>query len=333
MSYDKKITVILVFLLALEVSSYSFGNQGGCKKAKIFRKGRRYEYSYLGVVENGVKGASENAARMRISARVTFDYISRCQYSMQLTQVKVEESFGARDVYRLTPSSVASASALKEHPLRFEMDHGIITDVRPVLRERRKDVLNIKRGILSAFQLKWSRERIVTETDVSGVCSVRYYVTRHQSGAKSVKKVKDLSSCEKRALAHSNIETIQYKPVSSIYDASSGCEYEVRKKNAIEKVVCNEYYLVRPFSTPYGAGSYTNISQVIILQKVQRIPPRKQINSQEVYRTSLLYEHNHEEKSKSPDISKAVTVLQKLVQSKKKFPTDCKLCCRTYICF
>ena len=53
--------------------------------------------------------------------------------------------------------------------------------------------------------------------------------------------------------------------VSSIYDASSGCEYEVRKKNAIEKVVCNEYYLVRPFSTPYGAGSYTNIRYLFLV--------------------------------------------------------------------
>ena len=36
-------------------------------------------------------------------------------------------------------------------------------EVRPVLRERQKDILNIKRGILSAFQVKWSKMRTVTE--------------------------------------------------------------------------------------------------------------------------------------------------------------------------
>lgn len=55
------------------------------------------------------------------------------------------------------------AKTLQRFPLRFMIDNGIVTKVRPVIRERRKDVLNIKRGILSAFQVKWSKKRTVTE--------------------------------------------------------------------------------------------------------------------------------------------------------------------------
>ena len=46
------------------------------------------------------------------------------------------------------------------------------------------------------------------------MCNVRYSIIKHKTGSKYVKKVKDLSSCDKRTLAHSNIETVQYKQVS-----------------------------------------------------------------------------------------------------------------------
>ena len=68
---------VCVPLLLLKPSHFLFA-------ARIFRKHRRYWYSYVGTVENGIKGASENAARMRISATVAFDYVNTCEYSMEV---------------------------------------------------------------------------------------------------------------------------------------------------------------------------------------------------------------------------------------------------------
>ena len=52
--------------------------------------------------------------------------------------------------------------------------------------------------------------------------------------------------------------------VSSIYDAKSSCVYNVKKKHEIERISCNEYYLLKPFSTSTGAGSYTNVRYFIV---------------------------------------------------------------------
>lgn len=52
--------------------------------AKVFRKNRVYLYSYAGTVENGIKGASENAAKMRITAKISIQFIGTCEYSMRV---------------------------------------------------------------------------------------------------------------------------------------------------------------------------------------------------------------------------------------------------------
>ena len=75
--------------------------------------------------------------------------------------MKVEESF--KDAFEKSPRSVDLAKSLEQFPIRFLIDNGLIKDVRPVLRERQKDILNIKRGILSAFQMKWSKKKIVKQ--------------------------------------------------------------------------------------------------------------------------------------------------------------------------
>ena len=83
-----------------------------------------------------------------------------------MENVKVEESFGMNDNYKLSPTSKATAKSLQLFPLRFVIDNGIIRDIKPVLRERQKDILNIKRGILSSFQVKWSKRKKVIEVNV-----------------------------------------------------------------------------------------------------------------------------------------------------------------------
>ena len=47
--------------------------------------------------------------------------------------------------------------------------------------------------------------------------------------------------------------------ISSIYEAKSSCDFAMGKKNEIQTVVCDELYLMKPFSTGVGAGSYTTV--------------------------------------------------------------------------
>eukprot|EP00795_Rhopilema_esculentum_P006498 gene6498-11955_t len=228
-------------------------------QAKVFRKNKSYLYGYEGIIENGIKGASENTTQMRLSADLHIDHVAGCQYSMQMKNVKLEESFGSKSQFTLSAGSISASQALERFPVRFVVDHGIITDVQPVLKERERNLLNIKRGILSSFQVKWSKRKSVREVDVSGECSVTYKLKKEKDGTKNVTKQKNLTSCERRSMAHSNIDTSQYKEMSSIYEGKSTCAYFLGKKNEIKNVMCTEFYLMRPFSTSFGAGAFTNI--------------------------------------------------------------------------
>ena len=84
---------------------------------------------------------------------------------VQLKGVKLEESFGDQSEYVISPGSSSTAESLQEFPLQFEMDYGLVTKIKPALKERQKDILNIKRGILSSLQIDWSKNRGRTEVN------------------------------------------------------------------------------------------------------------------------------------------------------------------------
>ena len=63
----------------------------------------------------------------------------------------------------MSAKSAVAAEALQEFPLQFTINNGIITEIRPALKERQKEILNIKRGILSSLQVRWSKKRTVYE--------------------------------------------------------------------------------------------------------------------------------------------------------------------------
>ncbi len=76
-----------------------------------------------------------------------------------MKDAKLEESIGNKNGFILSQRSSEAAKALQKYPLQFVMEYGLITQIRPSLKERQKDILNIKRGILSSLQIKWSKTR------------------------------------------------------------------------------------------------------------------------------------------------------------------------------
>lgn len=93
-------------------------------------------------------------------------------------------------------------------------------------------VINLKRGILSAFQNSMKRFDIdfkSTETDISGTCDVQYVVQGAQGTSFLVKKDKDISSCINRYKTNSVLQTTPYDfrkqySVLPILQSSSHCD-------------------------------------------------------------------------------------------------------------
>eukprot|EP00794_Sanderia_malayensis_P009953 gene9953-10973_t len=302
-----------------------FTRAQGAPTVKHLRKHRRYLYGYEGIVENGIKGTSDKAAKMRISASLLLAYMRPCEYSLQMKNVKIEESFGDERGFTLSDRSMEAAKELEKFPLQFSMEYGLVTEMRPSLKERQNHILNIKRGILSALQINWSKTRRQdSETTVSGICDVNYKTARNSDGSRNISKTTDLASCKERTAVHSNIESEQYIKTSSIYEERSFCNYVVDKKHKMNKAECHEEYLVKPFSSLAGAGSYSTIKQTLKLLKIKKLFYNP-TQYPETYTTSLLFGHEHEEEqSKSSSQTSVVDLLKELVKesSRKTQPSS-----------
>ncbi len=73
--------------------------------------------------------------------------------------MKLEESFADGQGFTSSPKTAEAAKALEQYPLQFIMEYGLVTELRPALKERQKDILNIKRGILSSLQVNWGKSK------------------------------------------------------------------------------------------------------------------------------------------------------------------------------
>merc|ERR1712142_152824 len=101
-----------------------------------------------------------------------------------------------------------------------------------------------------------------TESDVHGTCDTKIV----EEGGIIVKS-KELSECSERVREEIGIQSSTIKTSSNIkpLDSKSTCTYTL-KNGDIEKVVCDETHLFRPFSGSYEqktSGAMTAVKQTL----------------------------------------------------------------------
>ncbi|CAI9742356.1 apolipophorins-like [Octopus vulgaris] len=109
-----------------------------------YEVGSSYEYDYKAQTTTKMNGASHGGASFSMNARVVFEPVTKCDMVMTIYNVKVTNM----DYY---PGGQQFSDALMKQGLRFSFQDGKIEEVCPMWEEPTW-VLNIKRGILSAFQ-------------------------------------------------------------------------------------------------------------------------------------------------------------------------------------
>lgn len=105
---------------------------------------------------------------------------------------------------------------LKANPLYFAFN-GKIDTICPDKSES-KEIIDIKRGILSVFQNNnplFKENALVYETDITGNCETQYKVTTNQDGVKQVNKTKNLDACDHRMSNYFSWQTVPYTTTSS----------------------------------------------------------------------------------------------------------------------
>ncbi|XP_050528812.1 uncharacterized protein LOC126898616 isoform X2 [Daktulosphaira vitifoliae] len=180
--------------------------------------------------------------------------------------------------------------------LRFSFHDGHISTVCPDDGES-EWALNIKKGILSAFQNRMERFDIhhnVAERDVNGFCPTTYSFLKSNGTQMIVDKVKDISECTERYQMHSIIPTSSYvfqskyhkwSPVKSLIVC-----YHYIDHHIIVKIDCQEKHSFQPL-----ASNETNSARTKIFQTMELINEKYVYSSDESYditsRQPLLFNH------------------------------------------
>ncbi|XP_036371107.1 uncharacterized protein LOC118768536 [Octopus sinensis] len=275
-----------------------------------YEVGSSYEYDYKAQTTTKMNGASHGGASFSMNARVVFEPVTKCDMVMRIYNVKVTNM----DYY---PGGQQFSDALMKQGLRFSFQDGKIEEVCPMWEEPTW-VLNIKRGILSAFQNSMDdldRDVNVTETDVVGKCSTEYKVQDTYRGARTIHKSKDLLSCSDREYYRIAMHSVKYNVHSKVRSLPLMKSYHNcvqildTASSILTNIECTEENIFRPFSNG-KSGAMTEQTQKLTFR--QKSSSNYRQTERFSHRSDLLFDHKEKMHSDQLPTQEILSVFQQL---------------------
>ncbi|XP_076341847.1 uncharacterized protein LOC143242367 isoform X2 [Tachypleus tridentatus] len=228
-----------------------------CTETKKFNydPGRTYVYDYESHTVTTLQGTASEKSQLYIKAQVEIEALSKCDFSLQLRRVSLEQSDPKNPGYRRIAVGTADfRRELEQNTLRFSFQDGTIDTLCPTENEPTW-VLNIKRGVLSAFQTSMNdlfTSENTTETDVAGKCEVEYMAMGRGWYKVNVEKRKNLLTCVNRESIDSAMQTTPYnsdvpKKSLPLLKGTQNCEQSF-SNDKLYSVTCTEQHVFKPFS-------------------------------------------------------------------------------------
>lgn len=257
-----------------------------------FQPGRTYEY--YGETMNQVEGTSNAKTGLAIESLITFSAgINDCSFLMTLSGTEILSKNMNEAGFKKLGDSDAFAQSLQKNHVLFTMKGKQITSVQS-LKGETTEALNIKKGVLSAFQLN---EQATLETDINGECETS--VTK-ENGV--VIKSKSLTDCSKRARSEIGIQSASIRTDMDLkpLDSKSVCKYYLSEEGEIINAQCEESHLFKPFSAGYKtpSGAMTVVTQRLAMSEVVMKAGNQQ-EKEHYAESSLVYEHINQDDTKS----------------------------------
>ncbi|XP_076472801.1 uncharacterized protein LOC143302134 isoform X1 [Babylonia areolata] len=245
-----------------------------------------------------MEDASEDTARLSVAATALVHVIGDCDMVLQLRDVTLKESDPNSPSMRTAPESARAAALLERQPLRFSFQDGVVEELCPSEGEELW-ALNVKRGVLSAFQNGMTgldSDQIVTEVDVAGTCPSQYHVINKGWYSTTVKRSKDLLACTGRHDYQTALQASSYHVQSDVQSlplmkSTHQCEQTVDQYGILSSATCTENHQFRPFSRE-ASGAVTKVSQSLKYKSQTGSRPTIHPVSQ---RVSLMYQHANED--------------------------------------
>ncbi|KAJ9583536.1 hypothetical protein L9F63_022121, partial [Diploptera punctata] len=288
---------------------------GYCKGSNKFKytPGFTYTYEYTASTRTYIRGSTKEKSEINFSATAHIYAITECDLVLQIKNVLLHDADYKK--------SSEFSKALEEHSLHFSFQDGTVDELCP--SNDPVWVLNVKRGILSAFQNTmydlYSAKEKHRETDVTGTCETTYEVVLDEDSEKNpvlnIGKMKNLLACSNRREHFLSLQsspymssTTQSLPLIKSQQRGNQVIYD----NILYKARNIEIHTFRPFSK-HESGAVTMVHQELQFRTSNNRGALRE--STPVRRTTLLYEHPDNIPGENKNVQLAMELLQELVRT------------------
>ncbi|KAL2082664.1 hypothetical protein ACEWY4_022482 [Coilia grayii] len=276
--------------LLLLLSTYALAQQDAdeatptCLLAKRYKNFRNYVYLYEAETHNTVNGAFNVKNGPKASCKVEIDVPQTCSFVLRTSECLLSEvvDIDADDAPVYGPAAEANAfrAAMEKNPLKIIVEGETEVKLFPE-QDEPTDILNIKRGIISALMVPVLEEgknnRMAT---VHGICETDFKVNAREDIATDVTVTRDLSACDNFHAHRDNtnplaILTGMHLPLSKLIESTQTCNYQFdNQKKHMTSGSCTEKHLLLPFSHKNEYGVSSLVKQTLTLQGTNKINDR-----------------------------------------------------------
>ncbi|XP_071851075.1 uncharacterized protein [Apostichopus japonicus] len=230
--------------------------------------GNSYTYSYNATAQTAFDGNfPENAYKTNLICEVLIKSPENCVIVMTTRSCEIfPESEQANSV----------GDRLNRYDLAAKTNDGLIEEIYPDVREE-MEILNIKRGILSALQIQVTEKRqtkiVRNDLSIHGNCSSDMSISKLKGDDLTTvfSVTRDLTSCKINTAQDENVwlmlspSMMNRAPLRS----SQNCNY-VTSSGRIEHVSCLEVHTYEPMGIPVAGTMQTTIHQHLELIDYER---------------------------------------------------------------
>ncbi|GFO07588.1 microsomal triglyceride transfer protein large subunit [Plakobranchus ocellatus] len=268
-----------------------------CRISNQFRyiPGNTYLYDYRVDISTSMSGVSEDSATLTLTTMAELEVLAPCEMALNLRNTRLVHS-QARGGPKVADREDYFRRSLDSSTLRFSYQDGVVEHICIGNREE-PWVMNIKKGILSAFQNSMDNvkeSQNVTETDVTGTCETQYKPLISGYYSDSVRKIKDILTCTDRHDYRTIVQMVPYHVPSELQSipvmkTTHECEQVFRRGDVMTSATCTETHVYRPFSNQQS-GATTSVKQSLTYKNYKtHVSSRQDM----IYsKDSLLFDHS-----------------------------------------
>ncbi|KAI4895608.1 hypothetical protein NFI96_017030, partial [Prochilodus magdalenae] len=203
------------------------------------------------------------------------DVPGTCQFVVHTKECTLSEAFEAdadgNPVFRPAAGAEAFKTEMEKNPLKVTVEGDNDIKLFPEDNEL-TNILNIKRGIVSAFAVPiLEEERNKKMPTVFGLCETDYTVNTREDIATDVTLTRDLSRCDKYRLMKDHtsplaLSTGMHYRYAEIFRSKQTCNYKFdNQQKHMTSGDCTENHLLVPFSHKETHGVTTTGKQTVSL--------------------------------------------------------------------